>query len=90
MRSLVKKAKIVGELESPCCTPDDTGNQSVNKPLSFSHAHRFPHTICDAILSDSILVEAGENTASGHVKHMTIFSMQIKIWSWETYFGHHL
>ena len=24
-------------------------------------------------------------TASGHVRHMAIFSMQINIWSWETY-----
>ena len=38
MRSLIKRAKIVGELESPCRTPDDTGNQSVNIPLSFTHA----------------------------------------------------
>ena len=29
--------------------------------------------------------ETGASTALGHVRHMAIFGMQIKIWSWETY-----
>ena len=30
--------------------------------------------------------DVGEaSTASGHVPHMAIFSMQLKIWIWETY-----
>ena len=28
--------------------------------------------------------ETGTSSASGHVRHMVIFSMQIKIWSWIT------
>ena len=31
-----------------------------------------------------LLGETKAGSASGHVRHMTIFSMQIKIWSWET------
>ena len=29
--------------------------------------------------------ETGASTALGHVRHMDIFSMQIRIWSGETY-----
>ena len=29
--------------------------------------------------------ETGANSASGHVRYIAIFSMQIKMWSWETY-----
>ena len=35
-----------------------------------------------------VLLRIGEtraSTASGYVRHMAIFSMQIKIWRWETY-----
>ena len=27
------------------------------------------------------------SSALGHVRHMAIFSIQVKIWSWETYLG---
>ena len=30
-------------------------------------------------------IMTGASTASGHVRHIAILSMQIKIWSWETY-----
>ena len=32
-----------------------------------------------------ILGETGASSASGHVGHVAIFSMQTKIWGWETY-----
>ena len=28
--------------------------------------------------------KTGASSASGHVRHMAIFSMHIKIWSWKT------
>ena len=29
--------------------------------------------------------ETGANSASGHVRYIAIFCMQIKMWNWETY-----
>ena len=33
-KSLMKNAKIVGEILSPCWTPDETGNQLVSIPFN--------------------------------------------------------
>ena len=39
---------------------------------------------CDLARKRVMVGETGTSSASGHVRHMVIFSMQIKIWSWIT------
>ena len=34
---------------------------------------------------NNIIGETGASSASGHIRHVAIFSMLTKIWGWETY-----